>query len=38
MKEVATDLKAIYSATTEAEAELNLELKAREMGWPLSQY
>ena len=28
MKEVATDLKAIYSASTEAEAELNLELFA----------
>ena len=28
MKEVATDLKAIYTASTEAEAELNLELFA----------
>jgi putative transposase len=28
MKEVATDLKAIYSASTEAEAEFNLELFA----------
>lgn len=28
MKEVATDLKVIYSASTEAEAELNLELFA----------
>jgi len=28
MKEVATDLKAIYSASTEGEAELNLELFA----------
>ncbi len=28
MKEVATDLKAIYSASTEAEAELNLEVFA----------
>jgi putative transposase len=28
MKEVATDLKAIYSASTEAEAELHLELFA----------
>jgi len=28
MKEVATDLKAIYSASTETEAELNLELFA----------
>lgn len=28
MKEVATDLKAIYSASTEIEAELNLELFA----------
>ena len=37
MKEVATDLKAIYSASTETEAEFNLELKAREMGWALSQ-
>jgi hypothetical protein len=38
MKEVATDLKAIYSASTETEAEFNLELTAREMGWSLSQY
>jgi transposase-like protein len=28
MKEVAADLKAIYSAATEVEAELNLELVA----------
>jgi putative transposase len=28
MKEVATDLKAIYSASTEAEAQFNLELFA----------
>ena len=28
MKAVATDLKAIYSASTEAEAEFNLELFA----------
>ena len=28
MKEVASDLKAIYSAGTEAEAEFNLELFA----------
>jgi putative transposase len=35
MKAVATDLKAIYSASTEAEAEFNLELKALEMGCPL---
>ena len=35
MKEVAADLKAIYSASTEAEAEFNLELKALEMGCPL---
>jgi transposase-like protein len=28
MKEVATDLKAIYSASTEADAELNVELFA----------
>jgi putative transposase len=38
MKAVATDLKAIYSASTEAEAEFNLELKALEMGCALSQY
>lgn len=38
MQAVATDLKAIYSSATEGEAELNLELKAREMGWALSQY
>jgi putative transposase len=38
MKAVATDLKAIYSAATETEAEFNLELKAREMGCALSQY
>jgi putative transposase len=38
MKEVATDLKAIYSASTEAEAEFNLELKAREMGGTLSEH
>jgi hypothetical protein len=37
MQEVAADLKAIYSAATEVEAELNLELKALEMGWALSQ-
>jgi hypothetical protein len=35
MKEVAADLKAIYSASTEAEAEFNLELNALEMGWAL---
>ncbi len=35
---VATDLKAIYSSATEEEAELNLELKAFEMGWIVSQY
>lgn len=34
----ATDLKAIYSAGTESEAEFNLELKAREMGCALPQY
>jgi hypothetical protein len=33
MKAVATDLKAIYGAGTEA--EFNLELKALEMGWTL---
>jgi hypothetical protein len=38
MKEVATDLKAINSASTEAEAEFNLELKAREMACALSQH
>jgi transposase-like protein len=38
MKAVATDLKAIYSASTETEAEFNLELKAREVGCVLSQY
>ena len=32
---VATDLKAIYSASTEVEAEFNLELKALEMGCAL---
>ena len=37
MKEVATALKAIYSASTEAEAEFNWELKALEMGRALSQ-
>jgi transposase-like protein len=37
MKAIATDLKAIYSASTEAEAEFNLELKALEMGRALSQ-
>ena len=37
MKAVATDLKAIYSASTETEAEFNLELKAREVGCVLSQ-
>jgi hypothetical protein len=34
---VATDLKAIYSASTESEAEFNVELKALEMGCALSQ-
>jgi putative transposase len=38
MKGVATDLKAIYSASTEAEAEFNLELKAREMGCALPHH
>ena len=38
LKAVATDLKAIYSASTETEAEFNLELKAREMGCALSQH
>ena len=37
MKEVAGDLKAIYLASTEAEAEFNLELKALEMGCALSE-
>src|SRR5215470_1222987 len=35
MQAVATDLKAIYSSTTEEEAEFNLELKALEMGCAL---
>jgi hypothetical protein len=30
MKAVATDLKTIYSASTEAEAEFNLELVAEQ--------
>ena len=34
----ATDLKAIYSASTETEAEFNLELRAREMGCALSEH
>jgi putative transposase len=38
IKVVATDLKAIYSSSTEAEAEFNLELKALEMGCTLSEY
>jgi putative transposase len=38
MKAVARDLKAIYSASTEAEAEFNLEVEAREMGWTVSQH
>jgi hypothetical protein len=38
MKAVATDLKAIYSAASETEAEFNLELKALEMGWASSQH
>ena len=38
MQAVATDLKAIYSSTMEEEAELNLELKTREMEWALSYY
>lgn len=38
MKVVAADLKAIYGASTEAEAEFNLELKALEMGWAVCQY
>jgi hypothetical protein len=37
MKEVATDLKAIYSASTEVEAQFKLELTAREMGSALPQ-
>jgi putative transposase len=35
---VATDLKTIYSASTENEAEFNLELKARERGCALPQH
>jgi hypothetical protein len=35
---VVADLKAIYSASTEAEAEFNVELKALEMGWTLSEH
>jgi transposase-like protein len=38
MKEVATDLKTIYSASTETEAEFNVELKALEVGCALSQH
>jgi putative transposase len=38
MKAVAADLKAIYSASTEAEAEFNLDLKALELGCALPQY
>lgn len=38
MQEVATDLKAIYSSAPLEEAELNVELKALEMGWSESQY
>jgi putative transposase len=38
MKAVATDLKAIYSASTETEAEFHLELKALEMGCTLSEH
>jgi putative transposase len=34
--EAAKDLKAIYSAATEAEAEFQLELTARKMGQTLS--
>jgi transposase-like protein len=34
--EVAKDLKTIYSAATEAEAEFQMELKALEMGQALS--
>jgi putative transposase len=37
-KAVATDLKAIYGAATETEAEFNLELKAREMGPAVSHH
>jgi putative transposase len=37
-KAVATDPKAIYAAATEAEAEFNLELKAREMGPAVSHH
>jgi putative transposase len=37
MKAVATDLKVIYAASTEAEAEFNLELKALEMGYALPE-
>ncbi len=37
MKAVATDLKVIYAASTEAEAEFNLELKALEMGCALPE-
>lgn len=33
MKAVATDLKAIYSASTESEAEFNLELFAEKWDW-----
>jgi putative transposase len=38
MKESTTDLNAIYSASTKAEAEFNLELKALEMGCALPNH
>jgi len=37
-KEVAADLKLIYSASTEGEAQVYLELKARKMGSALSHH
>ena len=38
MKAVATDLKAIYSASTETEAEFNLELFARKWTMPIRDW
>jgi putative transposase len=38
MKAVATDLKAIYSASTESEAEFNLDLFAEKLACALSQH
>jgi len=35
---VVADLKAIYSARSLAEAAFNVDLKALEMGWTLSEH